>query len=184
MTRSDGDSYAPSITEQNRSTTSIYDHTFSPHSTSVDEEIPALRDPYAEDQCDEGEHACTEYTHISNIQRCDVNTPLQQSRSNHCIGIAAYIDDSDVLPALSSPKPSQARRKNPPSRKQPSKPWYCISRPIHEQTRDLKISSINKSSSIFFGRLVEKCRSIVEFCMGTDDKEEINSTNIQNMNHN
>jgi len=93
--------------------------------------------------------------------------------------IQANIDESSI----DSP-PVASKKRNPPKRQQPSKPWYCESRPISEQTRNIKIKSVNRSNSIHFSRLLQKCRSMVEFCTFTNDVEEVNEDNISSMNHN
>ena len=103
-------------------------------------------------------------------------------------GIAEYIVDSTEDISIRSGVSTyrhQASQKNRTQRRKTPQPWYCVSRPISEQTKDIKIRSVNQSSAIYYSKLLEKCRSIVEFCMPIDsDKEELNETNIKNLNHN
>ena len=105
-------------------------------------------------------------------------------RSKSPSGIAAYIDDSDGTSTISIPLSTGRKQCTAKTPRKPHVPWYCVSRPIHEQTRDLKISSINKSSSIYISRLLQKCRSIIEFCTVNNGAEEITEDNITAMNHN
>ena len=117
--------------------------------------------------------------HGSNIMR----------QSSGMEGIAAYIVDDNRPTPLTSPTETSkstttiSRNKTTRTRKQPA-PWYCISRPIHEQTKDIKISSINRSSSIHFSRIIQKCRSIVEFCMLRTEHEEVTEQNVESLNYN
>ena len=69
-------------------------------------------------------------------------------------------------------------------RRKPAAPWYCVSRSLQEQTKDIKIQSINRSTSIHFSRLLEKCRSIVEYCTLRSNDEEVTDDNTQQLNHN
>ena len=100
-------------------------------------------------------------------------------------GMAAYFEDEDdPKPPTASPASVVTQPRNKCRKRKPPEPWYRVSRPIHEQTKDLKIRSVNRSTSIYFSRLLEKCRSIVEYCMRQDNMEEITDTNIAMMNHN
>ena len=111
---------------------------------------------------------------------------LTLAAGSECIGIAAYIldeYDTECPPTTSNdvslPKMSNIRK---PIRKK-AEPWYCVSHPISEQTKDLKIRQVNRSTSIYFSRLLEKCRIIVEYCTQRDE-EIISADNIKTMNHN
>ena len=103
-------------------------------------------------------------------------------------GIAEYIIDPmeqlSIEPVTASNTSSQSKTNHRNRVRRQPQPWYCVSRPISEQTKDIKIRTINRSSSIYYSRLLEKCRSIVEFCMPTDGHTEINEANIKDMNHN
>ena len=117
-----------------------------------------------------------------------MHTEVSTSDNDRKSGIAEYILDPTELPneEIKTKRVTQTlsnRQKSNHSRKKPQ-PWYCISRPISEQTKDIKIHSVNRSSSIYYSKLLEKCRSIVEFCMPKDGISEINESNINEMNHN
>ena len=134
-------------------------------------------------------------------RRCGISHARGQQPGGHIIlqeltrdehthqGIAAYVLDCDEgiqnssKASTDTPKASQVKR-NQKRRKQPQ-PWYCVSRPISKQTKDIKISSVNKSTSIYYSKLLEKCRSIVEFCIPNEgEKEELSTSNITDMNYN
>ena len=109
-------------------------------------------------------------------------TPL----TNQQEGIAAYIYDESMQtpPPVNTPASCLRSQKKKKTRKPPTTPWYCTSRPISEQTKDIKIRAVNRSTSIYYSRLLEKCKSIIEFCIPKDAKEEIDHSNISKMNHN
>ena len=102
------------------------------------------------------------------------------------VGIAAYIIDPEADSSNASMSPTFESKpiKRNQRRRQPDAPWFCVSKPISEQTKNIKIRSINRSSAIHFGKVLEKCRSIVEFLTPMNGEEEINESNIQDMNHN
>mmetsp|Transcript_9968 Transcript_9968/g.14363 ORF Transcript_9968/g.14363 Transcript_9968/m.14363 type:complete len:305 (-) Transcript_9968:240-1154(-) len=104
-------------------------------------------------------------------------------------GIAGYIVGESVQSPIhisqsvtTQPPPKKPRR--PPQIKLPKMPWYCVSRPISEQTKDVKIRAVNRSRSIETSRLIEKCRSILEFCSLKTHAEELSEANIAELNYN
>jgi len=70
------------------------------------------------------------------------------------------------------------------SKQRKQEPWFCVSRPIHDQTRDIPIRSINRSSSIQTNRLLQQCHSMLKFCIFREDIQEVDQTNISKLNHN
>jgi hypothetical protein len=101
-------------------------------------------------------------------------------------GIAEYIvEEDDILSnsEVSMPMKKSIRRNSQEKRKK-AEPWFCVSRPIHEQTKDIKIRCVNRSTSIHFSKLLEKCRSIVEYCKLRNNKDEVNDSNVSALNHN
>ena len=104
----------------------------------------------------------------------------------HRSGIAEYILDKDIKVSTAHPttvsQPSSQRKT--PCINNPAAPWYCVSRPINEQTKDIKIRTINRSRAINTSRLLEQCRSMLEFCTVTEKHEEFNETNIDELNYN
>ena len=125
--------------------------------------------------------------HISEAANANLQETTASTVPSAHFGIADYIlDESSTAhqeSAAAMPIPS-GRNKAITLRRKLKQPWYCVSRPISEQTRDIKISSINTSSSIYFSRLLQKCRSIVEFCTSLTGEEELSEQNIEKMNYN
>ena len=132
---------------------------------------------------DDGDPGTTTGSHVS--------PEMVMDRSN-LVGIAAYIEDeasgtvnSNIRgPQSQTPPTQRSKHQSRQQRKRPPEPWYCVSRPISEQTKDLKIRQVNRSSSIHFGKLLEKCRSIMEYCTLQGGLEEPNAESIKEMNHN
>ena len=114
--------------------------------------------------------------------------PTQKSSNSHAgisqtpIGIARYIVGEADDPPYTATLPAASPKRN--KKRQPPQPWFCVSRPIHEQTRDLPIRNINRSSSIQTARLLQQCHSMLKFCSFKETVEEINENNISQLNHN
>ena len=121
-------------------------------------------------------------TNSSSVQS-DSTISTQRRQTETAVGIADYIQNDDC-PSLENRSQNlhRSRKRNPPPKRKPPQPWYCITRPISEQTRDIKISHVNKSSSINISRLLQHCRSIVEFCMPESPLDERN-IDAMNFNH-
>ena len=142
-------------------------------------------------------HFCSFFSDDNNLQVLGDNTQTatrvdSQSNvlhaSNHNRmhkppeGIASYIlNEEDTQSDHQRYEQSTKRKHNPASKRKPKQPWYCVTRPISEQTRDIKISKANKSSSINLSRLLQQCRSIVEFCMADAPLED---KQVAEMNYN
>lgn len=155
--------------------------------------LPQLVDPYSnEDDTTTKSEKC----YLSSMSPLLSNDPSILTRaplSNRSpVGIAAYIQDeltnnSEIRPRTTPSAPQaavQSKATCSKNRKRPTAPWYCVSRPISKQTKDTKLRSVNRSSSIHFSRILEKCRSILEFCTLWGDVAECNETSIQDMHHN
>ena len=103
-------------------------------------------------------------------------------------GIADYIvgETQPASPQIATPKsqPNRSVSHRKQKIKPPKVPWYCVSRPIREQTKDLKIRVVNLSRSINTSRLIEKCRSMLEFCSLKLSEAELNESNISELNYN
>ena len=104
---------------------------------------------------------------------------------NETFPTASGISSSTAPPPKSLSSNLNASLKTNTHRKsKATPPWYCITRPIHEQTRNIKISTANKSSSINRSRLLAKCHSMLEYCVSRVDNAELNANNIQELNYN
>jgi len=132
-------------------------------------------------------------SHATSIQATSSSFPdLPTTEHADQIGIAAYIQEELPPSTAITPSPfhispasppSQSTRKRKP-RKRPDAPWFCVSRPISEQTRNIKLRHVNRSTSIHFSRLLEKCRSIIEYCTLQGDSDEYDEETLKSMNHN
>ena len=120
----------------------------------------------------------------SNSAQVQTVFPISGTTQESPPGIAAYIADPQSTHMPTTSLDMQSKAKKHTTKRKPPQPWYCVSRPISEQTRDIKISTVNNSTSIYYSRLLQKCRSIVEFCIPKNGVEELNEKNIQEMNYN
>lgn len=129
---------------------------------SAGENIPDLYDPYESSN------------RIVDDKRND--------RTSHLINSSQSTRKNESPSSVNKGTASCASRKrNQTAKRKPPQPWYCVTRPIHEQTRDIKISTINTSASINISRLMQQCRSIVEYCTATAPLTE---GNIEELNYN
>ena len=130
--------------------------------TQEQTEIPAIYDPYAEDnESDGGDEAST-----CLFPDATANTPaIDDLPLTTPVGMQAYIledmEESRNPNLFSSSSPTPPKRTKVTKRKQPV-PWYCVSRQISEQTKNIKIRSVNRSKYINISRILEKCRSMFD----------------------
>ena len=116
---------------------------------------------------------------VSTIPTQDSNEAREESPNPTRINLSPSTYQSECSNKNRISSESNSKRKETKTM-----PWYCVTRPIHEQTRDIKISSVNKSASINRSRLLAKCHSMLEYCTSRVGKVTMSEDNIQEMNFN